>query len=375
MINQERILQEFMELVSIDSVSRKERLVADKLKEKLAAIGLRVEEDGTGEREGSSAGNVIGHLEGNTPGPALMFMAHMDTVEPGVGINPVIRDGVVYSQGDTILGADDKAGIVAVLEALRVIMEHKLPHPKIEAVFTVMEETGLLGAKNLELNRVSPDYVFALDNVSAAGGIYTKGPAQNSVDVTIRGRAAHAGGNPEDGISAIQVAADAISRMRLGRIDEETTANLGVINGGTATNIVCETIHIKGEARSRNMEKLNAQTKHMVNLFQEAATKFGARAHIATELIYPLMDVGETEPMVSICVDAAKAVGIEPAILATGGGSDTNILIGRGLNCVNLGVGMQKPHTTDEFIAVEDLYLSARYILAIIAEAVKRGTK
>lgn len=374
MINKDRMLEEFMELVKIDSVSRNERRLADVLKERLAALGLRVEEDETGKRLGTSAGNLIAHLPGNTAGPTLMFMAHLDTVEPGIGIKPVIRDGVIYSEGETILGADDKAGIVAILEGVRVLKERQLPYPNIEIVFTVMEEIGMLGSKNLELERLnSPDYVFVLDNADIAGTIYTKGPAQNRLEAVILGKAAHAGSNPEEGINAIQAAAAAIAEMRLGRIDPETTANIGIINGGTAINIVCDRVEAKGEARSQSLEKLNQQTEHMVETFTRVAARFGAKAQVSTELVFGPMDVDKSDPVVQICVDAARAIGVEAKFMASGGGTDSNILIGKGLACINLGAAMQKPHSTEEHIRIEDLYQVGEYFLAIVAAALKRG--
>ncbi|MDA8235194.1 MAG: M20/M25/M40 family metallo-hydrolase [Clostridia bacterium] len=371
MVNEKRLTNEFIELVKIDSLSRQERKVADVLKAKLSALGLEVVEDEAGSKTGGTAGNIIGRLPGKAEGPAIMFSAHMDTVEPGIGIQPVLKDGVFYSAGDTILGSDNKAGICSILEALRVIAEEGLPHPEIEVVFTIIEEQGLLGAKNLDYGMLKAAHGYVLDSHGSAGTIIVRGPAQQKVEVHIRGRAAHAGLCPEEGISAIQVAALAINRMKLGRIDEETTANIGVITGGKAINIVPDMVHLKGEARSLQPGKMREQTEHMKRVLEEAAREFEAMVSVEIEDLYPEIDLGEDQAVVAAAVRAARNLGLEPKLEATGGGSDANIFNGQGIPVANLGIGMNKVHTTEENIAVADLVLNVRYVVEIIKESVK----
>jgi len=370
MVNEKRLLEEFMELVKIDSLSRQERKVADLLKAKLAGLGLEVAEDEAGTKVGSRTGNIIARLAGTVSGPTIMFSSHMDTVEPGVGIEPVIMDGVIYSAGETILGSDNKAGICSILETLRVIRERGIPHPQLEIVFTISEEQGLLGAKNLDYSLLKADFGYVLDSHGSAGTIIVRGPAQQKVEAYIRGKAAHAGLCPEEGISAIQVAARAINRMKLGRIDEETTSNIGVITGGKAMNIVPDLVHLKGEARSLQPAKMRAQTEQMKRILEEAAGEFGAMVNVQVEDLYPEINLGEDEPVVNLAVRAARNLGVEPKLESTGGGSDANIFNGQGIPTANLGIGMNKVHTTDENIAVADLILNVRYLIEIIRESI-----
>ncbi|HEX3031717.1 MAG TPA: M20/M25/M40 family metallo-hydrolase [Bacillota bacterium] len=368
MVNEERLVNSFLELVKIDSPSRKERAIADFLRGRLQELGLEVLEDEAGSKIGSGTGNLIARLPGTGGAgkPPIFLSAHMDTVEPGCGIIPVLKDGVITSQGETILGGDDKSGIAAILEAVRVIREQNLPHGDLELVFTVCEEVGLLGASHLEPGSVKAKMGFILDAGGPVGTIIIKGPSQNRIDAGIVGKAAHTGIEPEKGISAIVVAANAISRMTLGRIDNETTANIGMIEGGRAINIIPDLVNLKGEARSLNPEKLEAQTAHMVENLEKAAEQAGARVQINVEHLYPHIDISPDSPQVRAAVTAAENLGIKVSLEATGGGSDANIFCGKGLAAVNLGNGMSKVHTVDEFITVADLVSMARYLVEII---------
>ncbi|MCL5779946.1 MAG: M20/M25/M40 family metallo-hydrolase [Firmicutes bacterium] len=375
MVNAERVVQEFMELVQVDSESGAERQLADLLKERLAAMGLEVIEDNAGDHVevGRGTGNVIATLPGNGGKGPILLSAHMDTVKPGKGVRPRRENGVITSAGDTVLGSDDKAGIVAILECLRVVKEKNIAHGGIQVVFTVAEEIGLVGAKNLDYNCIQAKMGFVLDSGGPPGEIIIQAPTQYSLTATIKGKAAHAGIAPEQGINAIVVASHAIAGMKVGRIDEETTSNIGVIAGGVATNIVPEQTTIKGEARSINPAKAKDQIDHLVDEINKAAEKFGATAVIKVEKEYDPINLAPEALPVRIAMQAAENIGVKPFLGQTGGGSDANIFNGQGIACVNLGIGMSKVHTTEEFITEENLVANAQFMVEIIkvAQAIK----
>lgn len=371
MINRERIVDEFLKLVRIDSPSLHEREIADYLKQKLAGLGLEVMEDQAGRAIGNQvsapAGNIIAILKGNLPAvPAVLFCCHMDTVEPGRGVRPVIRDNTIYSDGTTVLGGDDKAGIAAILEAIKVLKENNIPHGDLEFVFTVAEETGLQGSKNLDFKRLKAEFGYVLDSDREAGTIITSAPSQYRIKAAVIGKAAHAGICPEEGVNAIFVASTAISRMKLGRIDGETTCNIGVISGGKATNIIPDMVHLEGETRSIDPDKLEKQTDSMITILEQTAGEMNARASIEKELLYPRLKLEESDQVVKIAMKAARILGKEPVLTSTGGGSDANILNGYGIPTANLGIGMNKVHSTEEFITIDNLVLNARYVVEIV---------
>ncbi len=367
MINKDRMVDEFVQLVSIDSLTKNERKMADALTQKLKDMGYEVTEDNAGEKIGSDTGNLICTIKGSKDSPSVMLTAHMDTVEPGKGKKAIIEQGVIKTDGSTILGADDAAGIVCILECLRVLKEKNIPHGDIQVVFSVAEEGGLLGAKNLDYSKIHAKYAIVLDTGGAIGTVNIKAPSQNIIYVTVEGKASHAGVEPEKGISAIQIAAEAISSMKLGRIDEETTANIGIINGGRETNIVCEKVEIKAEARSRDKKKLDDQTSHMKDCFEKAAEKLGGRIDFKAVLEYPSFNIPENAPIISILKKAANAAKVPLVLEETGGGSDTNIYNGKGIEAVNVSVGMNKVHSVDENIVIEDMVKAAEFLLAIIS--------
>lgn len=366
LVDRDRLVNRFLELVRIDSVSLKERAMADHLKKVLQDMGLKVCEDNAGEKIGGEAGNLIATLKGEAGITPIFFEAHMDTVEPGIGKKPVIKDDRITSDGTTILGGDDAAGIAAVLEAVQTVLDNGLSHGDVQIVFTVGEEIGILGAKNLDYSKVYAKYGFVFDGGGRVGTVDVKAPSQYSINVVVHGKAAHAGVEPEKGVSAIRIAADAISRMKLGRIDPETTANVGVITGGRATNIITDRVDIKAEARSRNERKLEEQVEHMRGCFEESAARFGGSCEFSKKLEYPAFDIPEDAGIISILRNAAQDAGIELALEPTGGGSDTNIFNGRGIPTVNLGVGMYNVHTTSEYVEIDSLVKTVEFILAII---------
>lgn len=374
MINRQRVLTDFLELVQMECSTRKERTIADLLTRRLTGLGLTVSEDEAGRKIGGNCGNLIANLKGTVTGiPVLMFAAHMDCVEPCAQIKPRIDNGIITSSGDTILGSDDKAGVAAIMEALTVIKENGIPHGDIQIVFTVAEEGGLNGSKNIDRTLLKADLGFEMDSSGDSGSVIIAAPGQNSLTVTVRGKKAHAGLAPEEGINAIVVAGKALAQMKLGRIDAETTANVGIIRGGTATNIVPDEVTVLGEARSRDLQKLRQQTVHMKETFEQVAAAHGARAEVLVKEMYRPYALDEDTPVIQLAKRAIAGIGLEPKLEPTGGGSDANFYNSYGIPCANLSVGMQKAHTTEEYIREEDLYRSAQIVVAIIQEAVRAG--
>jgi len=368
----ERLRTHFLDLVRIDSLSRREGAIAARLAAELREVGAEVEFDDAGTTLGGETGNLIAHLPGRGGGAPLLLCAHMDTVEPGIGVSPVIEDDVIRSDGRTVLGGDDKSGIAIVMECARVCRQSNVPHPPLEIVFTICEEVGLLGARHLDLSRVRATRGLVFDS-DAVGFVFTKAPGSTLVRVTVRGRAAHAGMAPEAGISAIRVAADAIAGMRLGRIDLETTANLGRIEGGRAVNIVPDEVRIEGEARSHDPDKLAAQCDHMRACFADAAGRHpGATVEVALEPMYRPMSVDDDAPIMRLLREAAALVGRPITAAGMGGGCDANVLNQRGLEVVNLGTGMREIHTTNEWLKVSDMVAAAEVTLAAIRLAAGR---
>lgn len=371
MVNKQRVIDEFLELVQIDSPSSQEGEMAKILVKKLKEIGCEVIIDDAGVKAGGETGNVIATLKGNKEGKTLLFSSHMDTVSPGIGVKPIIDEaaGIIKSDGTTVLGSDDKAGIAAILEGLRVIKENNVDHSDIQVVFSIWEEGGLNGAKYLDYSKVNADLAFVLDSGGSPGEIIVKAPAQDAIKVKITGKPAHAGLQPESGISAIMVASKAIENMNLLRIDEETTANIGIVKGGIATNIVMPELEIIAEARSLSEEKLDIQTNHMVETFKKAAKEFGAQIDIETNRAYAPFNIDENDEIVVLAKKAFSNMNIEGKTASTGGGSDTNILNKNGIKAINLGIGMKNAHTLEEYIAIEDLINSAVMVTELIKEA------
>lgn len=361
----DRIIDRFLEYVKIDSPTLEEGDFKERLKKDLTELGLEVFEDKAGEKIGSNSGNLIAKLKGHSE-KTILFSSHMDTVSPGKGIKPIIKDGVIYSDGTTVLGGDDKAGITAIMEMLTVIKEENLKHHNIEVVFTIAEEGGLNGSKNMDYSLVSADYGIVLDSSSKPGVAMIQGPAQNKINVKFKGKTAHAGIAPETGVSAIQIASDAISNMNLLRIDEETTANIGSINGGGPTNIVTDEVEIKAEARSLDNKKLAEQTEHMVKCVRDAQAKYNIEAEIEVIEAYKAYKVDENSEPVQDFKKSCESLGIEFKTEKSGGGSDASHFNLNGIPSVVLGVGMSKVHTVNEFISIEDIKKSAEIIIEMV---------
>ncbi len=357
MINQQRLVVSFTDLVRIDSPSGGEEHVAETVAARLRSLGLEPRQD--------ALHNVTAFIAGT--GEPILLNAHMDSVAPCLGIEPRVDEerGIIHSTGTTILGADDRAGVAAILEGLQVILEEQVPHRPIEIAITVQEETGLNGVKGLDLSRFRAKTGAVLDADGPVGTITVESPTHNLISATITGKAAHAGVAPEKGVSAIVVAAEAITNMPLGRIDEETTANIGTINGGAARNIVAAKCEIVAEARSRRESKLKRQTTTMVRALERAAKKHHAQVNVKVERAYEQFRFSQRDPVIRWISAAVERVGRTPVYEPSGGGSDANIFNAHGIAAVPVGVGYEKIHTTDEFISIAELVKTAELVVEL----------
>jgi len=321
---------------------------------------------------GHGAGNLICTLRGNKEGvDPIYFTSHMDTVVPGVGVQPIIEDGYITSDVTTILGADDKAGLAAILEAIRTIQEENVKHGDIQFVITAGEESGLVGAKALDSKHIHASFGYAIDSNGDVGDIIVSAPTQAKLYTVIKGRTSHAGLAPEKGISAITLASKAIANMPLGRIDADTTANIGTFFGGQQTNIVCDHVEIVAEARSLVPDKMTEQVKKMKDAFISTANEYGGKADVDVQIMYPGYNQHAGDKVVETARKAALAIGRESKLLKSGGGSDANIIAGFGIPTVNLAVGYEEIHTTDERISISNLVLITKFVTEIIKEVAK----
>ena len=372
MINRERLMDTFRFLVRIDSVSRQEGDIAEELKKILDSMGAETVFDGAGKMTGSNTGNLIAKFKGNINVPPLLLNAHMDTVEPGRGVVPVLKDGVFTSDGTTILGADDKSAIAVLIEVMTVLKEKNMLFGPIEMVLTICEEIGLMGAKHLDMSLITAKYGYALDSTDTEG-IITHAPSANKLEFRVYGRDAHAGAAPEKGINAIWLASKAIAGLQLGRIDGETTCNIGIINGGIATNIVPNLVCVKGEVRSHDDEKLKRVTSDIISSFENAVKNYGnnssddlPRVDIVIEDDFSRTDIPEDHPMVVLAQRAASNLGRKMITKTTGGGADANIFFTKGIIAGVIGTGMRDMHTVRESVKVDDMVKSGELLLEII---------
>lgn len=375
-IDEARLLQRFRDLVLIDSPALKEKACVARVKEELLSMGLEVHEDGAGERLGGDGNNLIAWKRGTLPQASKIFLsAHMDTVEPTTNLKLIEENGLIQTDGTTILGADCKGGLAPAVEAVQALIDSGEPHGDVCLLFSVAEEIGLRGADAMEVYDLGLDYGFVLDTGPPVGTYVTRTATHDKLDIFVHGKPAHAGKDPEKGINALQVAADAIHGMRLGRIGPETTANLGFVEGGTATNVVMAELRIKAEARSTSVEELDAQIAHMTGRFQEAAQRWNATVEIEHHRHYVSFQVPDDAPVVRVAQRASRNLGLEPTLRTTLGGSDANVFNAKGLPAIVAATGMDHIHTHAERITVADLVLTARLALELIREAAKERPK
>ncbi len=382
-VNEKRLIESFIGLVKIDSPSKEEKRVAEYLQAQLRQRGLEVRQDDAGSTFGGEAGNLHATLKGTgaaggaggsaAKGHTPLLCAHMDTVRAAPGLEPQIRDGVIHSDGKNILAADDKAGVAAILEALTVIKETGRPHGDVGILFTVGEEIGLFGARGADKDSLAGDLAFVFDSGSEVGTIIVDTPTEVDLTITVTGKTAHAGVEPEKGINAIHVSAKAMAALPTGRLDPETTLNFGVIRGGVATNIVPEHTEIEMETRSRNKATLDRLVAQVEGAFHEQAKSAGARVEIKKDEAYRGFKLTEKDEVVRVAMEAVRRLSLESRLSPRGGGSDANIFNMRGLPAVNLGAGYADDHTSRETIPVEQLVRAARLALAVIDVLAPRG--
>lgn len=366
MINNERMLQTFMEYVKVDSETKNEKAIGERIIKDLKELGLEVYTDEAGKKLNSNGNNIYCHIPGTIDSETMLFSAHMDTVTPGIGIDPYIDGDYIKSNGNTILGGDDKAGIVAILEALRTIKENNLPHRPLEIVFTICEEGGVNGVKEVEFSRLNAKKGIVLDSGGSPSHIITEAPGQTRIFAKVIGKASHAGAHPETGISAIIVASEAVSNMKLLRIDSETTANIGTFKAEGATNIVSPLVEIVAEARSRSTAKLNEQTSHMIDCLKRSCEKHGAQLEYHIENCYYSYVLNPEDEQIKLIANVCEDLGLEVIKLPSGGGSDANVFNLNGIKTVNIGAGMELAHTTDERLNIKDFKNAAEVVLKIM---------
>ena len=373
MINKDRLAETFKYLVEIDSVSREEGEFAKEIKKVLESMGAKTFVDSAGEKTGSDTGNLVAKFKGNVSAPSLLINAHMDTVQPGKGIKAVLKNGIFTSDGSTILGADDKSSIAVILESLRVLKENGLQYGPIDLVLTICEEIGLLGAKHFDLSLIDAKFGYALD-ATDVDGIIVRAPAANRLEFKIHGKDSHAGAAPEKGINAILLASKAIAGLEIGRIDRETTCNIGIIEGGIATNIVPKLVTVKGEVRSHDNEKLAKVTDDIVSSFKDVVENFRKidskddlpSLEVSIEKDFPSTDIPEDHHVVAMAVKAGKNLGRKIVCKTSGGGADANIFFETGIITGVLGTGMRDMHTVREHVKLDDMVKATELLIEII---------
>ena len=368
-IDADRLAMTFTSLVEIDSPSRSEAAVAKTLAGIFGPMGAEISEDDAAAKVGGDSGNLIVKFKGTAAAPPLMLNAHMDTVSPGNGIRAILKDGRFYSDGTTILGADDKSAIAIIIETLRRLIENNIPFGPLELVFTVCEEIGLMGAKHLDFDMIDATYGFSLD-ATDTHGIVTRAPSANRLEFVIHGKDAHAGAAPERGINAILLAARAIAGLELGRIDAETTCNIGIISGGVATNIIPSRVIVEGEVRSHSEDKLKQVTDRIVASFEAAvfpANQDGLpRLEMTRQRDFSHTDIPEDHHILNLANRAAANLGKTLRSKTTGGGADANIFFEKGIMVGVLGTGMADMHTVRESIALTDMIDMTELLVEIV---------
>ena len=360
-VNRERLIKTFTDLVKISSPSWKESEVINYIVKTLKPMKITAEKIPC---DGSY--NLLVRIDGNEDRKPALFSCHTDTVVPCENIIPVITSSRITSDGTTILGADDKAAVAVFIEAITCIKERNIPHGPLEFLFSCAEEVGLHGIKGFDMSLLRSKHAFVFDSAGEIGKIIIKAPYHITIDCTVKGKSAHAGMEPEKGVSAIKVLSEIISRLPHGRIDNETTVNVGLISGGSATNIVAEEAYFKLEARSVDSKKLKSLEDDIRLIITSTAKEFKAKAKIDRNLEYSGFSIKPNDSILKTVHNALGKIQITPQHEISGGGSDTNIINRAGIKAVNLSIGMRNVHTKQEHILIKDLVNGARFVLALV---------
>ncbi len=362
------LIEEFCNLARVDSEPYEEADLAEVIERSLLELGFEVERDNAGERIGGNSGNLIAKLPGNrcSDAKSILLCAHLDRVPPGKGVKPRLDGDRIYSSGDTVLGADDVAGLVAILAGMRMARKAQSTLPPLEVAITVCEEKGLQGSRHLDYSKLQSKMGFVFDAARPVGVVIAGAPTHIKFDVDIIGRAAHAGINPQDGVSAVRTAGAALTRVPFGWVDENTTANIGMIQGGEAMNIVCERVHLVGEVRSHDDAVAERVLGQFKECFAEEAANSGARAEFEASTLYRSYRVDEKSDTVQLLGRALHAIGRSMTLELSNGGTDANQFNAHGIESVGLGIGFEQAHSTRESIAVDELVAAASLACCLI---------
>ena len=360
-INKEKLVKTFVELAEISSPSWHEEKIIDYIIKRFKPLGGECTLHKCGESH-----NLLIKIQGDSKRTSILFSGHMDTVIPCENVKPVVSDTKITSDGKTVLGSDDKAAIAIFIESIEYIKENTIPHGNIEILLSCAEELGLQGIKGFDLSLLKSKFGFVFDSSGDIGRVIVKAPYHSNMKIHIKGKASHAGMAPEKGINAIRVLSEVITLLPGGRIDEETTLNVGIISGGRATNIVAEEALCDLEIRSIQKKKMLDIEKNVRDIVKKTCIKHGAKASIERNLDYDGFVIKETDPVVLLTSEAMKKIKIKPSFIAMGGGSDTNIINNSKIRAINLSCGMQNIHSTDEFIMIKDLINGVKLAISIV---------
>ncbi len=362
----EMMYNELLELVTTDAASGKENAIADKLVAKLEAMGFTVTVDNAGETFGGECGNVFGVLEGELDG-SLLFSSHMDRVPNGLGIKPAEKDGVLYSDGTTILAADDISGVCAILDGIRKVQAAGKPLPRLEVYFSVGEEAGLYGAAATDVSIFHSRMGYIFDSPGWVGRFVNAAPGRYQLGAEITGLAAHAGNEPEKGIDAAKIMCDILSTLKQGRLDPVSTANFPILSTGTKVpNVVCDFASFSGEARSRDLKALQDYVAYFEDHCKKVAAEKGAGIKVNKVEAFLPFHIHEDDQVLVMAKAACEKVGLTPAFEAGGGGMDANIYNAKGMVTVGVATGYTKNHTKSEQLVLEDFYKSGELCAALI---------
>ncbi|HUT86046.1 MAG TPA: M20/M25/M40 family metallo-hydrolase [Elusimicrobiales bacterium] len=375
-LNKKRMISTLLEFVSIYSPALKEKKLANNLVSKLKKLGCSVTVDNAHKKFGGEVGNIIAKLPGTGTAKnykPILLNSHTDTVEPAKNVKPKIHNGKITSDGTTILGGDCKAGLTIVLEILHVLKEQKLPHPPVEILFDAAEEVGHLGLENIDSSKLRAKKGLVLDGDVAE--VITRAPSRHLFDIAITGKTAHAGVNPEKGISAIEIAVKAVAKMKFGKIDHETVANIAVFKSENGLNVVAQEAHIKGELRSHNKQKVQKLINHMKNCLEKEvkATRkkvdgkwICAKFNFKTKKMYSSFKISDKNPFLKTIIKSAASQGVNLKTASINAGCGSNSLVKHGITAPLIDIGYRNAHTTSEYVSIKDFFNGAKVALAIV---------